>query len=116
MVALNTTLQSVKAYQLGGIPPSILAYCMENSQYMDQYSDLLEEYHLVYWSGKYILKELQEGRLYDRKGNRYHVSFASGLSRGSILRNDSIQQYRLSFRKPLPHYNIPAFVFISLPA
>jgi len=114
MTTIQSSLQSIKAYQIGGVPPSTLAYCMENASHLDQYQDLMEEYYLVYWSGKYILQGMSEG-LIKSKNKLYHVSFAPNLSRGAIMRNDSLQQYKMSFRRALPCYNLPAFVYISLP-
>lgn len=110
---LNTSIQSVKAYQIGGVPPSILAYCMEHSSHLDQYTDLMECYYLNYWSGKYILKEMVNGTIH-KDDTLYHVAFSKSVNRGTLLRNDSLCQYRMSFRKALPYYNLPAFVYISL--
>jgi hypothetical protein len=74
----------------------------------------LESYFLLFWSGKYVLKEMQEGVIW-KNNTRYHVCFAPNLSRGKIMRNSPLQQYKLSFRKAKKHLKLPSFVFISYP-
>lgn len=63
-----------------------------------------QSYHLLYWSGDYLLKQIKEGTI-TKDGITYQIRFKAGLTRGKILANLE-NQFPISFRIPCAEYGI----------
>ena len=115
----NLTLYKLPAgaaYVKYGITSNTLHQLLSNIHDLSLYRDCLETYYLNYWSAKYILKDSDGGMIY-KDNNMYHIVYLKPVTRGKILASvqagNSLQQYKLSFRKALPEFNLPAYVLIS---
>jgi hypothetical protein len=74
----------------------------------------LREYYLLFWSAEYFLGRWKEGTIV-RNGSIYHVCFAPGLSLAKLKQLDKSHQIALSFRTAAAEYNLPSYVFVSIP-
>lgn len=69
-------------------------------------------YYLLYWGGDYLRKRIIEGRgTLTRDGIVYNVSYEKGLTPSMI---QGKAQFKLSFRKPKPEFELPGIVYISV--
>lgn len=115
---------SIQAAKKHSIYPSTVHYMLQNHPYIHSaYKDTLSEYYLLYWEAEYFLKQMQEGEgSILRHGNRYHICFHKDLSRGKLIQavkegkegKSKSCQVALSFRRALPEFNLPAYVFVSM--
>jgi len=74
----------------------------------------LREYYLLFWSVEYFLGRWKEGAIV-RNGTIYHVCFPSDLSLAKLKQLDKSHQLALSFRTAEAEYDLPSYVFVSLP-
>ena len=95
-----------------GASRASLHYALQHSPAIHHLQrDLLTSYYLLYWSGSYILRASTLGRI-THKGISYIVCYDPKCSRGRIL-SDPLAQYTLSFRAPLPCFQLPAYCYIG---
>jgi hypothetical protein len=108
----HITPQSIQSYKQNQFPRNTLHWMLQNAPSLLLCEDLLSIYKLNYWSGKYILQEMQQGMIWNR-GKWYHVAFDPKVTRGHIMRQSKLEQYSMSWREAIPIYNLPPYVYIS---
>jgi len=107
------TPQSIASYKQNQFPRHTLHWMLQHSASLSLCEDLLSTYKMNYWSGRYILQEMKEGMIYNR-GKFYHVTFDPRVTRGHIMAQSPLEQYKMSWREAIPLYNLPPYVYISL--
>jgi hypothetical protein len=111
-----SSLQSIVAFKTYGISTSSLKDVMYNREHIPSYMiQSISLYKLLYWSAEYLIEQTEKcgGTII-----RYDIPFQIvwNVPRGTVLaasKNNSMKQYRISFRKAMPEYNIPPICFIS---
>lgn len=118
---MTTSIAVVQKY---GITRSEIDYIARSSfKIPNQYRQYFQSMHLLYWSGEYVLKRMQNGMIRTLENDAgYHAVFIEGLTRGQIIgeiarnkeQNLPPMQYALSFRRAVEEFKIPALVLIRV--
>ena len=110
---MPTIPKSIEVTQKYGVPPSVLLSFLQTKFSIPiSHQHLLRSYFIRYWSKDYLLKELETGHGMLTRDNIQFLAIFHDCTRGKIL-TSSEDQVCLSFRAPLPEYNLPAYVLIS---
>ena len=104
---------AIPSYKTHGVPRSIIHHiACNNFVVYSEYLDCFSAYYLKYWNATYTLSQITEGTILDA-GTEYLVLYGVGTSRGRLKASPE-SQVALSFRKPAPEFNLPAYVIVKL--
>lgn len=104
-------LPSITAYRKTGVCRKLLQNLTNNSPVIPEiYRDCFSRYYLLYWSPDYVLEKMKQGIII-HDGISYYAFMSPSLSRTKIA--FMARQMKMSFRAPIPEFDIPAAVYIS---
>lgn len=102
---------AIESYKRIGVTRSMVHHMAINYfHYPSAYQDTLEHYYIHHWTPAYFDDMIKDGMLLH--GNTEHLVVYQNCTPYQI--HKSKDPIRLSFRKPLDCFNIPAYVIVRL--
>lgn len=103
-------MSAITAYKATGVPRTTIQFCTQFLFKLPRiYRDCFKSYYLLYWSNSFFFSALKDGHVTSIDGKSYGVLYL-GTTPARLRR---CAQVALSFREPIPEFNIPATVLVK---